>query len=537
MKPKASKFRIRSGRSYSKLSHKEFGIRLAEDVRGEEVEGATEQMPEASAGASEPETAAAPERELTPAEELDVIRSENLTGRQLRMARRVAQKHGLQPASDIDAVRILRRNGIDPFQKSSMLELVVTEQRAGGDAAPDKLPATYRAPASPPGETTPIDHRAREIRRIQQDITRRRRVRLGLLAMRLAFFVLLPTLLAGYYYFRVATPMYSTHSHFVIQQAESQTIGGGFLSGTTLATSQDSIVVQDFLHSREAMVRLDEEHGFKAHFSQPWIDPIQRLDADATNEAAYKLYKNIVRIGYDPSEGVVKMEVKAADPEVSATFSRALISYAEEQVDGITERKRADQMQGARASYEEAERKMREAQRRVVELQQKRGVLSAEMEVTSQMSQISALEVELQSERLKLEELLDNARPNRTRVEVTERNIARLERVIGEMRDALTQGDGNTASLATITGELVVAEADLQTRQALLSQALQQLENARIEANRQVRYLSLNVRPVVPDEPSYPRAFENTLLAFLIFGGIYLMASMTASILREQVSA
>ena len=36
-----------------------------------------------------------------------------------------------------------------------------------------------------------------------------------------------------------------------------------------------------------------------------------------------------------------------------------------------------------------------------------------------------------------------------------------------------------------------------------------------------------------PDAPSYPRAFEDTLLAFLIFSGIYLMVSLTASILRE----
>jgi capsular polysaccharide transport system permease protein len=52
-----------------------------------------------------------------------------------------------------------------------------------------------------------------------------------------------------------------------------------------------------------------------------------------------------------------------------------------------------------------------------------------------------------------------------------------------------------------------------------------------------VRYLSTGVRPVAPDEPTYPRAFENTLLAFLIFSGIYLMLSLTASILREQVSS
>ena len=47
----------------------------------------------------------------------------------------------------------------------------------------------------------------------------------------------------------------------------------------------------------------------------------------------------------------------------------------------------------------------------------------------------------------------------------------------------------------------------------------------------------MGVRPVAPDEPTYPRKFENTLLAFLIFSGIYLMLSLTASILREQVSA
>jgi len=36
---------------------------------------------------------------------------------------------------------------------------------------------------------------------------------------------------------------------------------------------------------------------------------------------------------------------------------------------------------------------------------------------------------------------------------------------------------------------------------------------------------------------AYPRSFENTLLAFLVFSGIYLLISMAASILREQVSA
>ena len=71
----------------------------------------------------------------------------------------------------------------------------------------------------------------------------------------------------------------------------------------------------------------------------------------------------------------------------------------------------------------------------------------------------------------------------------------------------------------------------------MLAAALQQVETARIEANRQVRYLTTSVEPVAEDAPAYPRVFEDTALAFLIFSGLYLMLSLTASILREQVTS
>lgn len=132
---------------------------------------------------------------------------------------------------------------------------------------------------------------------------------------------------------------------------------------------------------------------------------------------------------------------------------------------------------------------------------------------------------------------MSNARPNAAQVENLERIIRLREAEISELRGSLTEGAEGTASQARISAELGVAQMDLTTRQALLQQAAQQLETARIEANRQVRYLSTSVPPRAPDEATYPRKFENTLLAFIIFAGIYLMISLTASLLREQVSA
>lgn len=73
--------------------------------------------------------------EISPEQELAAIRQEGLTGRQLRMARRAAQKQGLSPASDFDAVRLLRKRGIDPFGRSNMLELIQTESGLGASNA------------------------------------------------------------------------------------------------------------------------------------------------------------------------------------------------------------------------------------------------------------------------------------------------------------------------------------------------------------------------------------------------------------------
>ena len=535
-KPKAKRFRIRRGQAQTKPDQ-------------------TAQPPQdtpASAQSSQPEPSrAAPAPKQTPApasssasvaEEIDAVRKEGLTGRQLRMARRLAQKHGLAPTSDFDAVRLLRKQGIDPFQRANMLELVVADTADAGrhDETPraataktargTEISTEVAEPSRPPG--------LHEVAEIQRDIVRRRRRSMVLLWVRLAAFVGLPTFLAGLYFFALATPMYATKSEFVIQQADSASSAGmgGLLSGTGLATSQDSITVQGYLGSREAMLRLDEDKGFKAHFSEPSIDFIQRLDPGATNEQAYKTFRRNVKIGYDPTEGLVRMEVIATTPEASAEFSWALIGYAEEQVDNLTQRLREDQMEGAMGTFEDAETKMMAAQQKVLSLQQQLGVLDPASESSALMGQITNFEMQLAEKRLSLQQLLDNAQPNQARVAGTEGDIARLEALIAELRADLTEDNAGAGSLASVTSQLRMAEVDLQTRTIMMQEALQQLESARVEANRQVRYLSLGVNPVPPDEPTYPRAFENTLVALLIFSGIYLVISLTASILREQVS-
>ena len=482
--------------------------------------------------------------EVAASQDIDDIRKEGLTGRQLRMARRMAQKHGLAPTSDFDAVRLLRAKGIDPFQRSNILELVATgsSQATTPQTAEGRIQLPQTVPVAqvqlPSTEVNPADRRAREIMDIQRDIGRRRRRKLTLLMSRLLAFVLLPTLLVGYYFYDIATPMYSTKSEFLILTADGSGTGpgAGLLTGTVFATGQDSIATQSYLESKDAMLRLDADVGFREHFGQDHIDPIQRLDPDASIEKAYKVYKKYVKLGYDPTEGVIRMELSTADPEVSRVFSEKLIDYAEERVDELSREKRQDAVATAQKSLDDAKAERRAAQRRLVELQEA-SILDPEGEVANIRSLIQNVELQLQEKQLALNIQLNNARPNAAKVEALRSQIEVLQAELVKQNARLTEASEDSTSLASQAAEIQIAHADLATADLVLQSALESKRQSEVEANKQVRYLTVSVKPVASQDPSYPRAFENTMVAFLIFAGIYLMVSLTASILREQVSS
>lgn len=524
-KPKAKKFRIRRDSTMGHAS--------------------------ASHGTVHPVPAHALQKET----DLDAIRLEGLTSRQLRMARGVASKQGLAVTSDFDAIHQLRAAGIDPFQRSTKLELSkpqgVVSTKAGSISPNDKniqkINRIQLSPTPPTAESSVpsaernllTDKRTSDIYKIQRDIAKRRRRKLALLFTRLSVFVFLPTFLVGYYFTFLATPMFATNSEFVIQQAEpaSGASGlGGMFAGTSMATQQDSITVQSYLASRAALVRLNEEYGFREHFSGQNIDDIQRLSPESSNEDVFGVYKKRVKISYDPTEGILRMEVVATTPQASQQFSEALIGYAEEQVDQLTRRLREDQMAGARLSYEEAEVRRTEALDAWLQIQQETAILDPISQANAIIQQVSTLETQRQQLVLDLAAKMTVRRPNEAQVEGIKAQISSLENLISELRNQMTAVSAN-GSIASRNTEVRIAEENYNFQLVIVQQSLAQMEAAQIEASRQVRYLSLGVEPIAPDEATYPRAFENTLLAFLIFSGVYLMISLTSSILREQVTA
>ncbi len=454
-----------------------------------------------------------------------------------RMARRKAVRMGLSPSSGEEAAKMLEERGFDVTRdRVTMLDTTAAAQNPmpGGPAG--------KAPNQAPPEMPDViseEQRQADIRKIQRSMARRRRARFFLIGLRLFIFVALPTWLTGYYFYAVATPMYQVDSQMIIQKPDSGSSAGGLggLLGGGMSNLEDSVIVQGYLGSREAMMRLNTEDGFIAHFQQSFIDDIQRMPPDISMEDAYKKYQKYVKIGYDPTAGVIRMSVIALTPEKATEFSRALISFAEQRVDQIAAPVRRDQLTVAQNNYDSAEQAVLDASNRVLLLQQSAGVISPDADATGQMSIINSLEAQLDQRRLALAEINRNAAPNQAQMHAVEQDIKGLSDRIAERRAAMFSSNNTNDSLARVSGELSIARTNLQMRQMLLQQSLTSLEAARVETNRQTRYLSLAVAPVAPDVPTQPKSLENTLLALALFFGAYIFLSLTVAILREQIGS
>ncbi|MEM8550182.1 MAG: hypothetical protein AAGF10_05270 [Verrucomicrobiota bacterium] len=108
--------------------------------------------------------------------------------------------------------------------------------------------------------------------------------------------------------------------------------------------------------------------------------------------------------------------------------------------------------------------------------------------------------------------------------------------IYAERRAQLTRSTAETASLARVAAELERAQQDVGLLEAARAVALENRALAQREAAQQSLYLAMVVNPVLAEVPTYPRSFEYTVLAFVIFFAIYMIASLTVSILREQMS-
>jgi capsular polysaccharide transport system permease protein len=349
----------------------------------------------------------------------------------------------------------------------------------------------------------------------------------------------LPTLVAGVYYFAIASNLYLSEAKFIVRspkQVQASPLGA-LLQTTGLGrAADDTSAVQDFIMSRDAVRKLEQQDDLRAVFGDPEGDFVARFPGilgRSDFEALFWRYDYFVSVETDTSTGVTSLRVKAFRPEDALRIASALLTYSEQLVNELNDRSRRDAIETAQREVDRAQERIARIQSELTAYRVQQKMLDPKTTSAAVLELIGQLNSALATARAQLGELLKDS-PNSPQIPLVKTRIASLDQLIAEQRTKLS-GENNSVVTALTEYERLMLERELAEK--ALASAFTSLEAARLEAQRQQLYLEPIAQPNLPDYPLYPKrvaSFAMVLVSCLVAYGIIWLLVVSA---REHAAA
>ena len=350
---------------------------------------------------------------------------------------------------------------------------------------------------------------------------------------------IVPSVLGAWYYSTVATDRYATGASFVVRGLE----GGGSVDlvssvtgfTSTGSTTSDSYIIRRYLESPDLVRDLDEKLNLRAHFSDPSIDIISRYRNDQPFEEFVIYWSRRINTTYDATTGIVTFEVQGFDADTTLLLANEVLGAADLLVNALSESARRDSVQFATTEVERAEERLRAAQLSLQEFRATRGSVDPAMNAALDAQRIAQLETQLadlNSRILTLSATMDADAPVlKQRI----REAEALQQLINEQRSAIGDQQNEGAATADILAEFESLQIEQTFAQQRYASALTSLETARIDADRQQRYLAIFSRPFMPEEAIYPYRIRNILLVMAAAFAFWSITTLFGYAIRDHM--
>lgn len=350
----------------------------------------------------------------------------------------------------------------------------------------------------------------------------------------------LPTLIAGVYFFGIASDLYSSEVKFIVRgpskgpsSAISSMLGSAGVSGG----SEDTYAVLDYITSRDAARRLEREVDLRGLLSRPEGDLVTRFPGvwfwRHDFESLYWSYQRFISVERDTQSGVSTLVVKAYRPEDAQRIARALLDFSEQLVNQLNERSRQDLVGAFQREVEQTEQQIAKIGTQLTAYRIEQKMLDPKSAATGPVELLAQMNSQQTNARAQLAELIRNS-PNSPQIPLIQTRIASLDKLIAEQRTKIT-GDNN--SVATALTEYERLDVQKLLAEKTLGSTLASLESAKLEAQKQQLYLETIAQPNLADYPLYPKratSFATVVVSCLLAYGI---AWLLIASVREHAAA
>lgn len=349
--------------------------------------------------------------------------------------------------------------------------------------------------------------------------------------------VIIPTVSALIYFSVWASDQYVSESSFVVRSSGNQSASTGLgvlLQNAGFARAQDdTYTVQEYMRSRSALDALSKKVPVRSYYESQGdiFSRFNPLGLSDSHEEFYQYYTGKVSIHFDSITGISVLQVKSFAAGESKEINQELLNQAEALINQLNDRARKDTVMFAEQNVRTAEERVKEASDSLMVFRTRNGIFDLKEQSSVQLGLISKLQDELIVIRTQLDQVKAMTPDNPQLAGLRAREQSLRKEIDQQMRLISGSGEGSMARKAAEYQRLYL-ENELAEKQ--LAAALNSLESAKAEADRQQLYLEVVSQPSEPDFALYPQRLYNILATFIIGLMLYGILKLLVASIREH---
>lgn len=351
--------------------------------------------------------------------------------------------------------------------------------------------------------------------------------------------VIAPLTLAVAYWFGVASDQYVSEFRFMLRTAEEPQPAPDWLSTANAAQSQaalESRMLVEYTASRAAVDDVGKTLDLRKIYASPAADWWSRLPDPAPVEALVEYWRTRVDAFYDPGDATIIVSVRAFSPEDALKVANAVVAACEKVVNGVSLKMRRDALRQSEAEVATAEKRLSGVLTEIRDFRDRQGLIDPTKTADANAETAARLREDLIRANTRLATLRVYMHENSPAITVLKAQIRSLEAQRRALATAVASPNpvpGDASSSAV--GAFEALENRRRFAEDAYHHALDGLDRARADADRQQVYIASFVPPSLAEAALYPRRWRALGIVALVSFGAWAIGSLTLQSIRDHL--
>ncbi len=353
------------------------------------------------------------------------------------------------------------------------------------------------------------------------------------------YIVFIPFVIFSIYQNLLAKDRFVSDASIVVQNIGigEQSLGlSAILTGVSGNTSNDLLVIKEYIQSADMMEEVDKSISILEHWSKA-PDYLYRLWIPEYREKALDYYRSKVKAKINTESGTLQISVETFDAKISKKMLDIIVKKAEEFVNRNAHLSANEQLNFVKQKLLEDKLYLEQVRKEMLNFKNDTKILTPTFELEQKSKTVIAME----EEKLKIEQDLMNKRnylsENSEIIIVLKNNLSQINQKI-DSEKLRQNGKGSSDKLEKtlnhIADEYKAIEQELSLRTESYKAAIISYEKLKIEVSRKLKQVVLITSPKVADYAIYPERFISVIYFLIIQLLLFGIISLLKGIIKEH---